>query len=39
MSTFFYEFDIGKIAISEKNGYITNLYFSNDKLPFDNINM
>jgi methylated-DNA-[protein]-cysteine S-methyltransferase len=33
MSTFFYETDIGKITITENNGFITNLYFPKDELP------
>jgi methylated-DNA-[protein]-cysteine S-methyltransferase len=33
MPIYFYETDIGKIAIAEKAGSITNLYFVNDKLP------
>jgi len=32
---YFYESDIGQIAIAEKDGSITNLYFANDKLPQD----
>ena len=35
MSIYFYESDIGKIGIAEKDGRITNLYFTNDKLPQD----
>lgn len=35
MSTYFYDTDIGKIGITEKNGKITNLYFSDDKWPKD----
>lgn len=31
----FYEFDIGKIAIAEKDGRVTNLYFANDQFPKD----
>lgn len=33
MSTFFYDTALGKIAISEKNGTITNLYFTTDEIP------
>ncbi|WP_411679689.1 methylated-DNA--[protein]-cysteine S-methyltransferase [Clostridium thailandense] len=35
MPTYFYEYNIGKIGITEKEGKITNLYFINDKLPQD----
>lgn len=35
MPTYFYETIIGKIGITEKKGKITNLHFSNDKLPMD----
>ena len=35
VSTYFYEFNIGKIGITESNERITNLYFSGDKLPVD----
>jgi methylated-DNA-[protein]-cysteine S-methyltransferase len=35
MPIYFYETDIGKIAIAEKDGNITNLYFTSDKLPYD----
>lgn len=35
MHVYFYESDIGKIGIAEKNGKVTNLYFANDKLPQD----
>lgn len=35
MPAFFYEFNIGKIGITESDGQITNLYFSNDELPTD----
>lgn len=35
MPSYFYEYDIGKIGITEKEGKITNLYFTNDKLPQD----
>ncbi|SNT04150.1 methylated-DNA-[protein]-cysteine S-methyltransferase [Anaerovirgula multivorans] len=35
MNIYFYESDIGKIGIAEKDGRITNLYFENDKLPQD----
>ena len=37
MFTFSYETDIGMLAITENNGYITNLYFANDELPKDKI--
>lgn len=33
MAVYFYETDMGKVGIAEKNGKITNLYFPNDKLP------
>ncbi|MBK1813125.1 methylated-DNA--[protein]-cysteine S-methyltransferase [Clostridium sp. YIM B02505] len=32
---YLYEFEIGKIAIAENDGKITNLYFQNDKIPED----
>jgi len=32
---YFYETDIGKIAIVEKSDCVTNLYFANDKMPQD----
>lgn len=35
MSIYFYETDIGKIGIAEKNGRITNLYFPNGNWPQD----
>lgn len=35
MSTYFYEYNIGRIGITENEGKITNLYFANDKLPQD----
>lgn len=35
MPTYFYEYNIGRIGITEKEGKITNLYFTNDKLPED----
>lgn len=35
MPIYFYETCIGKIAIAENNGKITNLYFTCDKLPQD----
>ena len=35
MTAYFYEFEIGKIGIAEKDGKITNLYFENDELPKD----
>ncbi|SHK53725.1 methylated-DNA-[protein]-cysteine S-methyltransferase [Clostridium cavendishii DSM 21758] len=35
MYIFFYKLKIGKIGIVEKNGKVTNLYFSNDKIPKD----
>ena len=35
MPIYFYETDIGKIAIAEKAGSVTSLYFENDKLPQD----
>ncbi|MBP2637471.1 MAG: cysteine methyltransferase [Firmicutes bacterium] len=35
VTIYFYETDIGKIGIAEKNGSITNLYFANDNLPKD----
>lgn len=33
--TYFYEFDIGKIGISEHSGRITHVYFMDDALPKD----
>lgn len=33
--TYFYEFDIGKIGISEHSGSITHVYFMDDALPED----
>ncbi|SHI61698.1 methylated-DNA--[protein]-cysteine S-methyltransferase [Lutispora thermophila] len=38
MSIFFYDFDIGKIGIGEKDGRITNLYFTAEGIP-QNIKM
>lgn len=35
MNIFFYELEIGKVGIAEKDGKITNLYFANDKVPED----
>lgn len=35
MSIYLYEFKIGKIAIAESDGKITNVYFENDKIPQD----
>ena len=35
MAIYFYETNIGKIGIAEKNGCITNLYFANDNRPED----
>ncbi len=35
MAIYFYELDIGKIAIKERDGKITNLYFETDKLSDD----
>lgn len=35
MPIYFYESNIGKVAIAEKEGRITNLYFANDKWPED----
>ncbi|GFP76348.1 methylated-DNA--[protein]-cysteine S-methyltransferase [Clostridium fungisolvens] len=35
MSIYSYELKIGKIAIVENDGKITNLYFENDKIPQD----
>ena len=32
---YFYKSDIGEIGIVEKDGRVTNLYFTNDKLPQD----
>lgn len=33
MNTYFYEYDIGRIVITESAGRITNVYFANDQLP------
>lgn len=33
MPTYFYEYNIGRIGITEEEEKITNLYFTNDKLP------
>ncbi len=35
MPTFFYNTLIGRVGISEKDGYITNLFFETDKIPSD----
>lgn len=35
MNTYFYESDLGQIAISEDNGSITNVYFMDEELPKD----
>lgn len=35
MPLYFYELEIGRIGIAEKDGRITNLYFPEDKLPED----
>jgi methylated-DNA-[protein]-cysteine S-methyltransferase len=35
MPNFYYESDIGRIGITEKDGRITNVYITNDELPQD----
>ena len=35
MPNFFFESDVGRIGITEKDGRITNVYIANDELPQD----
>jgi len=35
MTIYFYESDIGRIGIAEKDGRITNVYFTEDEAPKD----